>query len=72
MGIEQYSERCLRRVWNAERFSWWMTSMMHSFPESGEFGTKMQEAELGYTVRSQAAATALAENYAGLPLQQNG
>ena len=72
VGIEQYSERCLRRVWNAERFSWWMTSMMHSFPESGEFGTKMQEAELGYTVRSQAAATALAENYVGLPLQQNG
>ncbi len=72
VGIEQYSERCLRRVWNAERFSWWMTSMMHSFPENGEFGTKMQEAELGYTVRSQAAATALAENYVGLPLQQNG
>lgn len=49
-----------------------VSNRMHSFPESGEFGTKMQEAELGYTVRSQAAATALAENYVGLPLQQNG
>lgn len=68
-GIAQYSERCLRRIWNAERFSWWMTSLLHHFPENGEFGSKMQEAELGYIVRSTAGATALAENYVGLPLE---
>lgn len=68
-GIAQYSERCLRRIWNAERFSWWMTSLMHHFPDNGDFGTKMQQAELGYIVRSKAGATALAENYVGLPLQ---
>ena len=68
-GIDAYSERCLRRVWNAERFSWWMTSLMHRFPYSDAFAAKVQEAELGYLVRSQAGATALAENYVGLPLQ---
>lgn len=67
-GIDLYSERCLRRVWNAERFSWWMTSLMHCFPEAAGFDTKVQHAELDYIVRSQAAATALAENYVGLSL----
>ena len=67
-GIDLYSERCLRRIWNAERFSWWMTSLMHSFPDAGSFDAKVQEAELGYIVRSRAAATALAENYVGLSL----
>jgi p-hydroxybenzoate 3-monooxygenase len=67
-GIERYSERCLRRIWNAERFSWWMTSLMHNFPEGGGFDAKVQAAELGYIVRSRAAATALAENYVGLAL----
>jgi p-hydroxybenzoate 3-monooxygenase len=67
-GLETYSERCLRRIWRAERFSWWMTSLMHNFPESGSFGQKMQLAELDYLVHSQAAMTALAENYVGLPL----
>ncbi|HEX6705187.1 MAG TPA: 4-hydroxybenzoate 3-monooxygenase [Albitalea sp.] len=67
-GIETYSERCLRRVWRAERFSWWFTSLMHRFPETGEFGQRMQMAELDYLVSSQAASTALAENYVGLPL----
>ena len=67
-GIDGYSERCLRRVWRAERFSWWFTSLMHRFPETGEFGRKMQEAELDYLVHSIAAQTALAENYVGLPL----
>ena len=67
-GIERYSERCLRRIWNAERFSWWMTSLMHNFPEGGGFDAKVQSAELGYIVRSRAAATALAENYVGLAL----
>ncbi|MGE5337548.1 MAG: 4-hydroxybenzoate 3-monooxygenase [Gemmatimonadota bacterium] len=69
-GIDTYSERCLRRVWRAERFSWWMTSLLHRFPESGEFGRRMQLAELDYLVGSTAAQTVLAENYVGLPLAQ--
>ena len=68
VGIDSYSDRCLRRVWRAERFSWWFTSLMHRFPETGEFGQKMQDAELDYLVNSRAASTALAENYVGLPL----
>ena len=68
-GIDAYSERCLRRIWKAERFSWWFTSLMHKFPETGAFGQKMQHAELEYLVGSTAASTALAENYVGLPLQ---
>ncbi len=68
-GIDTYSERCLRRVWKAVRFSWWFTSLMHRFPETGEFGQKLQEAEIGYLLESQAASTALAENYVGLPME---
>jgi len=67
-GIDAYSQTCLRRIWRAERFSWWFTSLMHRFPETGEFGRKMQAAELDYLVHSVAASTALAENYVGLPL----
>lgn len=67
-GIDTYSERCLRRVWKAERFSWWLTGLMHRFPDTEGFGQKMQEAELDYLVHSKAASTALAENYVGLPL----
>jgi len=67
-GIDSYSTRCLRRVWRAERFSWWFTSLLHRFPETGDFGRKMQAAELDYLVHSVAASTALAENYVGLPL----
>ena len=66
--IEHYSARALARVWKAERFSWWMTSLMHQFPETGSFGQKMQRAELDYLLGSQAAMTVLAENYVGLPL----
>ena len=66
-GIDQYSATCLRRVWKAVRFSWWFTSLMHKFPDSGGFGQKVQEAELDYLAKSQAASTALAENYVGLP-----
>jgi p-hydroxybenzoate 3-monooxygenase len=65
-ALDAYSERCLRRVWKAERFSWWMTSLLHLFPETGAFGRKIQLAELDYLVGSKAAATALAENYVGL------
>ncbi|WP_295854733.1 4-hydroxybenzoate 3-monooxygenase [uncultured Xylophilus sp.] len=69
-GIDAYSDRCLRRVWKAERFSWWFTSLMHRFPDTGAFGQKIQEAELDYLVQSQAASTALAENYVGLPFDR--
>jgi p-hydroxybenzoate 3-monooxygenase len=67
-GIDAYSDRCLRRVWKAVRFSWWMTSLLHKFPDTGEFGQKVQHAELDYLIGSRAAATSLAENYVGLPL----
>lgn len=67
-GIDTYSQRCLRRIWKAERFSWWFTSLMHQFPESGSFGQKIQEAELDYLIHSRAASLSLAENYVGLPL----
>ena len=66
-GIDHYSARCLARVWKAERFSWWFTSLTHKFPEAGAIGQKLQRAELEYLVSSRAAATALAENYVGLP-----
>ena len=68
-GIEAYSGRCLRRIWKAERFSWWFTSLMHRMPDTGEFGQRLQHAELDYLVGSRAASTALAENYVGLPLE---
>jgi len=66
-AIDAYSMRALKRVWGAVRFSWSMTTMMHRFPEAGEFDRKIQEAELNYLVGSKAAAAALAENYVGMP-----
>jgi p-hydroxybenzoate 3-monooxygenase len=66
-AIDAYSQRALARVWNAVRFSWWMTTMMHRFPNTGDFDQKIQEAELHYLTHSHAASTALAENYVGLP-----
>ncbi len=68
-GIDHYSARALRRIWKAERFSWWFTTLMHKFPETGAFGQRMQRAELDYLVGSQAARTTMAENYVGLPLE---
>ena len=65
-GIDGYSELALKRVWKAERFSWWMTSMLHRFPDADGFNGKIQLAELGYLVGSQAATSSLAENYVGL------
>jgi len=65
-GLNDYSRKALARVWKAERFSWWMTSLLHRFPEHGEFNRKIQLAELEYLVDSTAASTALAENYVGL------
>jgi p-hydroxybenzoate 3-monooxygenase len=67
-GLDHYSDRALKRVWKAERFSWWLTTLMHRFPDAGAFNQKLQDAELEYTVKSRAASTALAENYVGLPL----
>ncbi len=67
-GIDGYSERCLRRIWRAERFSWWFTSLMHHFPENGDIGQKVQGAELDYRIHSEAGARTIAENYVGLPL----
>lgn len=66
-GLDFYSAVALKRVWKAVRFSWWMTSMMHRFPDNDGFGTKLQQAELDYVVHSDAATAALAENYVGLP-----
>ena len=66
-GIDFYSEKALARTWKAVRFSWWMTSILHKFPDQGEIGARIQLAELDYLVHSRAAATSLAENYVGLP-----
>lgn len=66
-GIDDYSRRALARVWKAERFSWWMTSILHCFPDTDAFSARIQIAELDYLVGSRAATTALSENYVGLP-----
>jgi p-hydroxybenzoate 3-monooxygenase len=66
-GIDDYSRRALNRVWKAERFSWWMTSMMHRFPDTDAFSARMQLAELSYLIDSDAARMSLSENYVGLP-----
>jgi p-hydroxybenzoate 3-monooxygenase len=67
-GIDAYSARCLRRTWKAERFSWWFTSLMHSFPDDPPIAAKLREAELDYLLNSEAGARTIAENYVGLPL----
>lgn len=66
-ALDTYSPRALARVWKAERFSWWMTSLLHRFPDADTFSSRLQIAELGYIFSSPAAQTALAENYVGLP-----
>jgi p-hydroxybenzoate 3-monooxygenase len=65
--LDAYSETCLRRVWRAEHFSWWMTSMLHRFPGDDAFQHRLQLSQLRYTASSVAAATSLAENYVGMP-----
>jgi len=67
--LARYSQTCLRRVWRAEHFSWWMTSLLHRFPDATPFQRRLQLAELEYVTNSRAAATALAENYVGLPFE---
>jgi p-hydroxybenzoate 3-monooxygenase len=66
--LDQYSETCLRRIWKVQRFSWWMTSMLHRFSEDNPFDQRRQFAELDYVTSSHAASQTLAENYAGLPM----
>ena len=67
-GIEAYSGRCLRRIWRAERFSWWFTTLMHQFPTDTAIDARLKEAELDYLMHSQAGLRSIAENYIGLPL----
>lgn len=67
-ALDRYSERALKRVWKSERFSWYLTGLMHRFPDTGPFERAMQVAELDYIASSQAMRTAIAENYIGLPL----
>jgi p-hydroxybenzoate 3-monooxygenase len=68
--LDRYSITCLRRIWRAEQFSWWMTSLLHRFPDATPFQQKLQLAELAYVTGSRAAATSLAENYVGLPFTE--
>ncbi len=65
VGVEGYSERALKRIWLAERFSWWMTSLLHVFPETGPFGRRIQRAEFDYLIRSEPAQRSFVENYSG-------
>ena len=65
--LDNYSATCLKRVWRAQRFSWWMTSLLHRFPDGGPMRSRLQLAELDYIASSRVASTALAENYVGLP-----
>ncbi len=67
-GIDGYSQRALRRIWKAERFSWWFTSLMHNFPDDTPITVKLREAELDYLLNSEAGQRTIAENYVGLPL----
>jgi len=67
-GVEHYSDRSLRRIWRAERFSWWFTALTHRFEDETTIGAKLQRAELDYLLHSEAGLRTLAENYVGLPL----
>jgi p-hydroxybenzoate 3-monooxygenase len=67
--LQSYSTTCLRRVWKAQRFSWWMTQMLHRFSAENDFDMRRQLSELDYVTTSEAAARSLAENYAGLPME---
>ena len=68
-GLDGYSDKCLRRVWRVQHFSWWMTSMLHRFPEEDAIQARLQLAELDYVTSSRAASTMLAENYTGMPYE---
>ena len=66
-GLEQYSEKALVRVWKAQRFAWWMTTMLHTFPDTPDYDQKLKEIDMSYLFSSDAALNSLAENYVGLP-----
>ena len=66
-GIDQYSQRALARVWKGQRFSWWMTTLLHTFPESIAYDKRLQDTEIDYLFSSEHALKSLAENYVGLP-----
>jgi len=66
-GLDSYSKRALARVWRGQRFSWWMTSMLHRFPDNSPYDQRMQDTELAYLFSSERALASLAENYVGLP-----
>jgi p-hydroxybenzoate 3-monooxygenase len=66
-GLDQYASKALARVWKGQRFSWWMTMLLHKFPEAGAYDQRLQDIDLEYLFSSQAAQAALAENYVGLP-----
>ena len=64
-GIDTYSARALSRIWKAERFSWWLTNLLHTFPETGPFGRRIQRADFDYLAASPVAQQSFAENYTG-------
>ena len=66
-GLEQYSQNALARVWKGQRFSWWMTTLLHNFPDNNGFDNQLQQTELEYLFSSKRAMQSLAENYVGLP-----
>lgn len=66
-GLENYSQKALARIWKAQRFSWWMTTLLHKFPDNIPYDDKLQQTDLDYLLSSKAAMTSLAENYVGLP-----
>jgi p-hydroxybenzoate 3-monooxygenase len=66
-GLDQYSARALARIWKAERFSWWLTNLLHRFPEQSEFDFKMQQAEIDFLRDNSDAQSVLSQNYVGLP-----
>jgi len=66
-GLDGYSQKALARVWKGQRFSWWMTTLLHRFPESSSFDRRLQDTDLAYLFSSQKALASLAENYVGLP-----
>ena len=66
-GLEQYSAKALARVWKAQRFSWWMTTLLHTFPDNSDYDRKLKDVDMDYLFSSEAAQQSLAENYVGLP-----
>jgi p-hydroxybenzoate 3-monooxygenase len=66
-ALDAYSQRALKRIWKAERFSWWMTTLLHRFPDRSEYEDRLQQTELEYLLSSETAQRLLAENYVGLP-----